>query len=130
MTKTVLNISPRRWGKATPKVECQGLAFMAVLRVLAVMESTSRPETKGYPKDPAVLRILHVVNLLRVVFLLSSCDLLWELPFSLSEKGPRRSTSGGGVVKTLRRVVIHYIFCYRRSIFSTAGKLRGSFDQA
>ena len=29
-----------------------------------------------YPKDPVVLKILRVVNLLRVVFLLSPCDLL------------------------------------------------------
>ena len=31
---------------------------------------------RGYPKDPAVLKILRVVNLLRVVFLVRRGDLL------------------------------------------------------
>ena len=33
-------------------------------------------EVQTGPKDPAVLKILRVVNFLRVVFLLSPCDLL------------------------------------------------------
>ena len=49
----------------------------------------------------------------------------WELQtFSLSEKGSRRSKSGG-VVKHYG-VVIHY-FCYRRSIFSTEGSFGSLF---
>ena len=67
-----------------------------------------------YPEDPAVLKIVHVVNLLRVVNLLPHCDLLsrralcghhfpgnWRLFPS-----PRRVQAVvnlGGVVKTLRR---------------------------
>ena len=54
------------------------------------------------PLDPAVLKILHVVNLLRVVNLLSHCDLLSRAPCAdivlqarfLSKKGSRRSNSG------------------------------------
>ena len=66
------------------------------------------------PKDPAVLKILRVVNLPRVVFLLAPCDLLSRRtlcghhfpgnyrPFP----APRRVrvvVNLGGVVKTLRR---------------------------
>ena len=62
-----------------------------------------------YPKDPAVLKIVRVVNSLRVVFLVPQGDLLsrrtlcghqltvsWELQtFSLSKKSLRRSKFGG-----------------------------------
>ena len=65
----------------------------------------SNPE--HHPKDPSVLKILRVVNLLCVVFLVRRGDLLsrahlvwtpfsWELQtFFLSKKGPRRSKFGG-----------------------------------
>ena len=64
-------------------------------------------QSRAHPKDPAVLKRLRVVNLLRVVFLLSPCDLLSRRTlcghlfpgnyrhFPLSEKAPRRSKSGG-----------------------------------
>ena len=66
------------------------------------------------PKDPAVLKILRVVNLLRVVFLLSPCDLLSRrtlcghrfLGITDIFPSPRRVcvvVNLGGVVKTLRR---------------------------
>ena len=66
------------------------------------------------PKDPAVLKILRVVNLLRVVFLLSPCDLLsrrtlcgHHFPGNYRHfPSPRRVrvvVNLGGVVKTLRR---------------------------
>ena len=66
------------------------------------------------PKDPAVLKILCVVNLLRVVFLLSPCDLLsrctlcgHQFPGNYRHRPSPGRVRGvvnlGGVVKTLRR---------------------------
>ena len=76
------------------------------------------------PKDPAVLKILCVVNLLRIVFLVRRCDLLsrrtlcgHHLPGNYRHfPSPRRVrvvVNLGGVVKTLRHS--NSLFCYRRS---------------
>ena len=62
---------------------------------------------KRHPRDPAVLKIVRVVNLLRIVFLVRRGNLLsrrtlcgHHFPgnyrhFSLSKKGPRRTKFGG-----------------------------------
>ena len=86
----------------------------------------------AFPDSSSVLdkvqsAILRVVNLLRVLNLLSHCAIAARLvrtPFSrvfqtffLSKKGPRRSKYGGGGQQKHYGVVIHN-FCYRRSIFS------------
>ena len=75
---------------------------------LRAMQSRTPKQSCGNPKDPAVLKILRVVNLLRVVFVVRRGDLLsrrslcghdspsWGLQtFFLSKKGPRRSKFGG-----------------------------------
>ena len=83
------------------------------IREISFQKSKPRNLGETYPKDPAVLKIVRVVNSLRVVFLVRRGDLLsarlvrtpfsWELQtFFLSKKGPRR-TNLGGVVKPLRR---------------------------
>ena len=73
--------------------------------------------TNGYqnhPKDPAVLKILRVVNLLHVVFLVRRDDLLsrrtlcgHHFPGNYRHFSSQRRAHGvvnlGGVVKTLRR---------------------------
>ena len=67
-----------------------------------------------YPKDPAVLKILRVVNLLRVVFLVRRGDLLsrralcgHHFPGNYrhfpSQRRVHSVVNLGGVVKTLRR---------------------------
>ena len=67
-----------------------------------------------YPKDPAVLKILRVVNLLRVVFLVRRGDLLsrrtlcgHHFPGNFRHFSSQRRVHGvvnlGGIVKTLRR---------------------------
>ena len=69
---------------------------------------------EGGPKDPAVLKILRIVNLLRVVFLVWRGDLLsrralcgHQFPGNyrhFSSQGRVRGVLNlGGVVKTLRR---------------------------
>ena len=82
------------------------------------MEAFSVPHfvVGGYlfPKDPSVLKILRVVNLLRVAFLVQRGDLLsrrtlWGRHFPVNYRhlsSPRRVhgvVNLGGVVKTLRR---------------------------
>ena len=65
----------------------------------------------SYPKDPAVLKILRVVNLLRVV----NCDLLVLTPFPgnyrhfSSQRRVHGIVNMGGVVKTLRCRNSHFL---------------------
>ena len=67
-----------------------------------------------FPKDPAVPKIVRVVNLLRVLFLVRRGDLLWRrtlcghhFPGNFRHFSSPRRVHGvvnlGGVVKTLRR---------------------------
>ena len=81
-------------------------------RKIAILSSMASLVT--YPTDPAILKILRVVNLLGVVNLLSHCDLLsWHslcghrLPGNSRHFSSQRRVHGvvnmGGVVKTLRR---------------------------
>ena len=90
------------------------------------------------PKDPAVLKILRVANLLRVVFLVRRGDLLsrsalcgHQFPGNyrhFSSQGRVRGVLNlGGVVKTVRRSNSLFKFCYRRSIFSTEGSFGSRF---
>ena len=79
--------------------------------------SDQRPKPilyQAYPKDPAVLKIVRVVNLLRIVFLVRRGDLLSQrtlcrhhFPGNYRHFSSQRRVHGvvnlGGVVKTLRR---------------------------
>ena len=88
----------------------------------------------SYPKGRAVLKILRVANVLRVVNLLSDCDLAlrrawcgstassWELQtFSPQRRKVRGvvNIGGGGSKNTAAQQFT--LFFYRRSIFSTGG---------
>ena len=84
-------------------------------------------QTKN-PQDPAVLKILRVVNLLRVAVLVPHCDFLsrrtlWGRNFPGNcrhfplKEGSERSKCGGRSKKHYG-VVIHYFF-YRQRIFCT-----------
>ena len=91
-----------------------------------------------YPEDPAVLKILRIVNLLRVVNLLSHCDLLsWRtlcrhhFPGNYRHFSSRRRICGvvnmGGVVKTLRRskftiLAIVVVFLVRKGPLGISGR--------
>ena len=83
------------------------------------------------PKDPAVLKIVRVVNLLRVLFLVRRGPLLsrrvlcgHHFPGNYRHFSSQRRVRGvlnlGGVVKTLRRSNSLYLLS-RRSNFSTEG---------
>ena len=88
-------------------------------------------ESSHFPKDPAVLKILRVVNLLRVVFLVRQRDLLsrrilcgHHFPGNYRHFSPPRRVHGvvnlGGVVQTLRRSNSLFLLS-SRSIFNTEG---------
>ena len=83
-----------------------------------------KPMCLIHPKNPAVPKILRVVNVLPHCDLLSRRTLCGHhfpgnyRPFSPCKKGPQCSKYGG-VAKTQRRSTS--LFYCRRSIFSTAG---------
>ena len=78
------------------------------------MSLSNSLEDNAYPQDPAVLKILRVVNLLRVAFLVRRGDLLsrralcgHQFPGNYRHFSSQRRVHTvlnlGGVVKTLRR---------------------------
>ena len=84
------------------------------LRMICGHNSEKEKLRENHPKDPAVLKILRVVNLLRVVFLVRRGDLLSrrslcrpDFPGNYRHFTSSRRVHGvvnlGGVAKTLRR---------------------------
>ena len=101
------------------KIQCQEtvltvLAVVAVPVVTATPLKLNPPFSSSCPKDPAELKIVRVVNLLRVLFLVRRGDLLsrhilcgHRFPGNYRHFSSQRRVHGvlnlGGVVKTLRR---------------------------
>ena len=91
-----------------------GLVFTESQSSFNFKQKTHLYRCKAFPKDPAVLKILRVVNLLLVVFLVHRGDLLsrrslcgHDFPGNYRHFSSPRRVHGvvnlGGVVKTLRR---------------------------
>ena len=106
----IMGTGPASGGEAFSIAACQKHVWKNMREAIThrACEGFVRALRKGYPKDPIVVKMLRVVNSLRVVDSLSHCDIYYRsapradtvfLGFTgiyLSKEGSQRSEYGGG----------------------------------